>query len=224
MQSKKNIILIAGVKQSGKTTLTDYLISKLDGIELSFASPLKDFLINVFGLRYEQCYGTDAEKNSLTSIKWSDLPLSPDKIISLYLEAYPTSWIAHDPLTGFKIPSENEYMTARQVMQIWGSDICRHTVPNCWASATMNLINESMDCNTYYISDCRFPNELEVFKDFDPIVIKLERNIYQSAHKSETALNNYDFSKFKKFLRIDNSNMTLLEKNELCYNFVKGNL
>jgi hypothetical protein len=40
----------------------------------SFADPLKDFCINVFGLSPTQMYGTDDDKNSTTHISWDDMP------------------------------------------------------------------------------------------------------------------------------------------------------
>lgn len=39
----------------------------------SFADPLKqDICMNILGLTYEQCYGSDDEKNELTELTWPD--------------------------------------------------------------------------------------------------------------------------------------------------------
>ena len=41
----------------------------------SFADALKqDVCINVLGLKWEQCYGTEEEKMSPTHLKWQDMP------------------------------------------------------------------------------------------------------------------------------------------------------
>ena len=68
----------------------------------NFADNLKEFLIAVFGLTPEQCYGTDDQKNTETQIKWSDLKF------------------ALPPRTVGELKKEDrleEYLTARELMQ-----------------------------------------------------------------------------------------------------------
>ena len=57
----------------------DYMIQKLHEVLdpyvkiYSFADPLKqDICMNILGLNYEQCYGSDDEKNALTDLTWPD--------------------------------------------------------------------------------------------------------------------------------------------------------
>lgn len=220
-----NIILITGKKQSGKDTLADYLAKRIGGEKYSFATPLKRFLVDVFGLKWEQCFGNDEEKNSKTHIRWSNLCLPKDKIVELYLEARSESWIAADEKGFVFSKPEDDFMTGREFMQVFGSNICRKTYSDCWVNATRNAIFESEDSSKIaLIADVRFPNELEFFLDLDPIVIRLERNNYKSNHISETALDDYDYSKIKKFLRINNQKMSLDEKNETGWKFVLENL
>ncbi|GAG82717.1 unnamed protein product [marine sediment metagenome] len=45
----------------------------------SFASPLKNLCMDILGLTHEQCYGTDDQKNTLTHLKWEDMPGIVDK-------------------------------------------------------------------------------------------------------------------------------------------------
>ena len=83
------IIAFAGRKQSGKTTCaeavidfvkhhTPHLTTKL----YNFADPLKqDICINVLGLTYNQCYGTDEEKNQHTDLVWEDKHLSAREVM-----------------------------------------------------------------------------------------------------------------------------------------------
>ena len=70
------------------------------------------------------------------------------------------------------------------------------------------------------IADCRFPNEVDAVKNAGGIVIKLNRNLYESTHTSEIALddNLYDQSKFD--LVIDNQDSNLSKKNKTIYNFL----
>jgi hypothetical protein len=70
------------------------------------------------------------------------------------------------------------------------------------------------------IADCRFPNEVSVVKNAGGIVIKLNRNPFNSTHSSETALDydNYDYSNFD--LVVPNDQMTIGEQNKYIYDFL----
>lgn len=83
------IIAFSGRKQSGKSTAGEYIEHLIKTYNLpisyklySFADPLKqDICMNLLGLSYEQCYGDDNMKNSLTELRWEDMPgvLTPDQ-------------------------------------------------------------------------------------------------------------------------------------------------
>ena len=87
------IIAFSGRKQSGKSTAGEYLQSlmyslnpKIDIRTYSFADPLKQICINLLGLSNEQCYGSDEDKNSLTSLRWEDIPdFSPVVVLEISL-------------------------------------------------------------------------------------------------------------------------------------------
>ena len=104
-----------------------------------FADPLKQLCINLFGLSKEQCYGTETQKNSFTTLHWENMPGVP---------AGPHT-LAEGP------------MTAREFMQYYGTDICRRINPNIWTDILVQHIkDESSDLAL--IGDCRFENEVEV--------------------------------------------------------------
>lgn len=236
MQTK--IILLSGKKQSGKSSSVEaivrYLEEQRDHVlstdkcllsredlnllhsfsykEYSFADPLKEFLISVFGLDPTQCYGTDEQKNILTKVQWVNLPHCVEAVEKLYREARP-----NQPVDLFN------YMSGRELMQIFGSNICRKMYNNCWAESTKKRILKEKP-SIAIISDCRFPNELEVFNDLNPIVIRLERNVYSSQHISETALDDYDWGKFSIFYKISNQDMTLEDKNSLVRHLIKAQI
>lgn len=83
------IIAFAGRKQSGKTTCSEYVariyIEKIYGQKAriyNFADPLKkDVCINILGLTYDQCYGTDDHKNTLTQCYWDDKRLTAREVM-----------------------------------------------------------------------------------------------------------------------------------------------
>jgi len=72
------IIAFAGRKQSGKTSACEFTASvfaetlRKNVAIYNFADPLKKMCIEIFGLTYEQCYGTDEEKNEYVDCKWPD--------------------------------------------------------------------------------------------------------------------------------------------------------
>lgn len=92
------IIAFAGRKQSGKTTCSEYVkdlynsttYSKLfDSVKTmylakiyNFADPLKqDICMNILGLTYDQCYGTDEDKNKYTKIIWDNKKLTAREVM-----------------------------------------------------------------------------------------------------------------------------------------------
>lgn len=83
------IIAFAGRKQSGKTTSAkityDFYRQYLDDNNVkiyNFADLLKnDICINIFGLTYDQCYGSDDDKNSITDLEWDGKKLTAREVM-----------------------------------------------------------------------------------------------------------------------------------------------
>ena len=180
--------------------VSDYILletkSKIDPyIQLySFADPLKkQVCMDILGLTWEQCYGTDDDKNSLTDIRWEDMP------------EYNVSW------TYSKDNDPSGYMTARQVMEHIGTDVFRRIKTNVWADATIRKINKERP-KIAVITDCRFPNEVDAIKQNNGYVIRLTREPHKSEHMSENVLNKdiYDWSNFNYV--IDNHNISIYDQ------------
>lgn len=149
----------------------------------SFADLLKtEVCMKVLGLRYEQLYGTDEEKNLPTKYLWENMPLKTKKT---------------GPMSG------------RDVMQFVGTDLFRKMYPKIWAEATISHINREQ-IKYAVITDVRFPDEVEEIQNNGGKVIRLTRNSKtKTEHKSETALDsqNYDWAKFDKI--IDNEELEI---------------
>lgn len=84
------IIAFAGTKQSGKTTCSEAVLAYFNGnMEpynsanlYNFADPLKrDICMNILGLSYDQCYGSDDDKNSLTKNYWDNKQLTAREVM-----------------------------------------------------------------------------------------------------------------------------------------------
>lgn len=140
----------------------------------SFADILKtDICMNILGLTYDQCYGSDDNKNEITNLKW-----------------------------------EGQLLSARDVMQIIGTDIFRKLDTDVWVRSTLSKIRKDKP-NIAIITDCRFPNEVSAIKNIGGKVIRLTRSPFISDHASETILDKdkYDWSNFDYI--IDNSEFSL---------------
>lgn len=186
------IIAFSGRKQSGKSTGSEYIESIINNNSLdlsyqvySFADPLKqDICINILGLTYAQCYGSDEDKNTLTDLVWNEKKL-----------------------------------TAREAMEIIGTDIFRRLKNNVWVDATLNKIHKD-DVDLAIIPDCRFPNEVDTILAHDGYVIRLDLDPFNSQSNSESALDKdkYCWSKFSCI--IHNSHLTIDQKNEAILRFL----
>lgn len=160
----------------------------------SFADQLKQFLINVFDLRWDHCYGTDKQKNTPTHLKWSDVAftLPPRTVGELK-----------------KTDKYNKFMTGREVMSHFGTDVCRKIYNDCWANALVKQV-QAENVPIAIVSDCRFPNEVEAFQKVGAKVVRLTRKVDNSKHISETALDKYkDFDYV-----LDNAEMSIDDQNE----------
>ena len=101
-------------------------------------------------------------------------------------------------------------MTAREFMQFFGTDIMRKIHPNVWANACVNKITKE-GSDLAIVADTRFPNEVEAINKAGGKVLRLERDIHDDNHDSETALDasNYDHSNFWQVL--DNRKINIQE-------------
>ena len=124
----------------------------------AFADVLKEFTVDVLGLEYNQVYGTNEEKNSATHLLWENMPTGNNK----------------GPMTG------------REVLQYFGSDICRKMYEDIWFDACIRRIRKD-NPELALISDVRFSNEITGVQKEGGIVFGLPRDIVngKDTHSSE---------------------------------------
>jgi hypothetical protein len=189
----KHLILLCGRKRTGKGLASKIFKKKLHSVEeFFFAKPIKDFCINVLGLRHEQVYGETSERESPTQYQWGG--------------------IAED--IRFKYNKQpNEYLTARQVLQVVGSDFFREKFyKNVWAEAGVRQVQSSNKIVSIF-NDVRYLNEIQASTNYcssnglpKPLVIRLYRDTDMvDDHASETALDEYDFHPAQRHLEIGNT-------------------
>lgn len=173
----------------------------------SFADELKNAAMDIFGLSYEQCFGKNDDKNTLTNIPWENmmfaLPSAKKKEIK--------SRLAEE--------GNSPYMTAREFLQTFGTEICRKIYGDCWVdSCYRRIVGEQPGIAV--ITDARFPNEIEASINYGATVVRFTRGPFkgQDEHESETALDYWDADpelRAKYTIWCDNSDMSIAEQNDV---------
>lgn len=208
----KLIIGLSGKKQSGKNTAANQIAlqyfrelgadhpglyiddkgnlcgaSEIEGsvfdhvAMFAFADEIKRFCIKNLGLARQQCYGTDSQKDTMTHLAWEGLSgeVRRKHAIACY-QSGAVYW---------RLPTGP--MTAREVMQVFGTDIMRVWCPDVWINGCLHAVREYPG-DMALVTDIRFPNEVAAVKEAGGKVIRLLRDPHatQDRHKSETALDN----------------------------------
>lgn len=89
-----------------------------------------------------------------------------------------------------KIPGEDGHiLTYREILQRFGTEVGRSIHPDLWVKALFNTLDKD---GKYIITDVRFVNEAEACLENEATLIRIERNVDQMEHSSETSLDNYE--------------------------------
>lgn len=199
----------------------------------SFADLLKqNVCIDVLGLTHEQCFGTDEDKNSLTELRWENMPEVTTRadvlgvMIKRYTkdmcEEFDINEVARGLCSQLRLTCHKPgKMTAREVMQFVGTNIFRKMYGNVWVDATIRKIQEEKS-ELAVITDCRFPNEVEGIQKAGGKVIRFTRQPFEDQHESETALDEDKFSKSNFDAILDNKDMSVKEQNAALYRILFG--
>lgn len=219
----KHILGLSGRKHAGKDTLVTFLqanVRELAGERFSIvrsgmSDELKRVCVRLLGLRPEQVYGTEEEKNTPTHLRWEDLPQYP----AMQFEANRTNLLRHG-LIRAQWPADQEkpptgFMTGRQVMQVWGTEVFRRAYPDCHVHATLAALAEST-ADIAVVADVRFPNEVRALRQAGGKVIRLTRNPFpDDSHPSETSLDPDRFPWEEFDYVLDNAHLTRGEQTQV---------
>lgn len=209
-QYKQIIIGISGKVGSGKNTIAEHISNNVGkACKLySFADKLKtDVCINLLGLQHKQCFGTQEDKESLTNLKWENMPgvVSTKLVEDLELDIQKLTdvgLIVHEP----------GYMSAREVMQYVGTEIFRKMYENIWVDALIRQIKKDRPA-VAIITDVRFLSEVNGLKTIGAHLWRLTRNPAKLTHESETELDS--FAEWNFFL--DNKDMSVETQNNWAW-------
>lgn len=176
--------------------------------QYSFAGALKE-VCSLFGIDPKLLDGDDDAKNTLTHLRWENMPgVVPTGIMfSAYNNGY--NDLEQDFQSLGLIVHEPGQMTAREVMQFVGSDIFRKMHPTVWLDIVKKQIEEEK-VPLAIITDVRFPHEVDWIRENGKTVCLLKNSDTKSTHNSEqiTEYPHHD-------LIIDNRNMTIEESNKV---------
>lgn len=153
---------IVGEKRHGKDTIGDYLVDKYGFVKVSFAHPLKMMVKELFNFSEEQINGDLKEE---IDPRWNASP--------------------------------------RKLLQIIGTDLFRNRMgdyfpnlkDNFWLIKAKNTIDDLRKINpdvNIVITDCRFPNEVEMIRSLGGKIIKVVRSSIKTTdtHESELYIRN----------------------------------
>jgi len=137
----------------------------------SYADPMKEFIHKMFGVPWENLYGTSDQKNQPTQVMWDNiLKLLPSSLKKEYSK------------------NKGRPATVRELLQIFGTEICRTLYTNCHVEACFtDILTDNPEVGL--IDDGRFINEFKYAKEHGKVV-KLERQLeeFKSVHPSEAEL------------------------------------
>lgn len=201
-----NIIVISGLKNSGKDTVADMLQYCLSVPEpfrkywmyrhyryafnntyekVAFADSLKDTLSVLFGIPVEKFYERDFKEHFY--IKGLEITDTPDNILD------EDSFIKMLNKKDFSF-LKTHFITIRQLLQCFGTEIVRGLFGNAfWAERAMKHNFDKM-----IITDLRFKVELEAVRKRNGLVLYIDNpNCTPEQHTSENEVlemkDNHDF-------------------------------
>ena len=197
------IFAIAGRKQVGKDTFAKMAEEILDDKNVesfALAEPLKTFCMEYLALPYGSCFGSNEEKDEPVGL-WGSY-FSPH-ILDKYSK------------------DEGDSISGREILQVVGTDIFRENFKShIWidiCTRRIEKLRKAKGQHVIFITDVRFPNEYQAFKDLGATTIKLYRNTGLNdaiVHASETSLNaipdtDYDHVIYEE----ENTNLRKLRSN-----------
>lgn len=201
-----NIIVISGLKNSGKDTVADMLQYCLSVPEpfrkywmyrhyryafnstyekVAFADSLKDTLSVLFGIPVEKFYERDFKEHFY--IKGLEITDSPNNALD------ENSFIEMLSKKDFSF-LKTHFITIRQLLQCFGTEIVRDLFGDAfWAERAMKHTFDKM-----IITDLRFKVELEAVRKRNGLVLYIDNpNCTPEQHASESEVlemkNNHDF-------------------------------
>ena len=183
------IIGISGKKQSGKDTISDYLIEKYNFIKYGFADPIKEIARIIFGFTDEQLFGKDKEKiDSFWGIKPRDFfqKFGTDYGQFVFPEHFPNIFQDKDKRS------------------LWVMIFKKWYLQQIEKNPSVKII----------INDVRFEHEFNCIKELGGYIFRVQRSnySYKDIHISENELDMKNKEEFNSIIINDGTKEELYEK------------
>lgn len=171
------LIAFNAPKGGGKDTLCRVMKEELpfEVRRFAFADELKTEVAEKYGLDLEfMLYGTSEEKDTkVSTLMWGDMD-----------EKFKHNWDA--------------LMTYREVLQYYGTEICRELDKDIWVNKLRPKVEEYLAANPYnvaVITDLRYDNESDMVHQLGGTVIRIDSEVLTEAsdHASEQLVDDYDY-------------------------------
>lgn len=203
----------------------------------TFADSIKRFCTDVLGLRHEQVWGTDEDKNELTKYMWENMPeyirwdfggrmVNVGGLICKESPKGKSEDVYNSLLKSCRHPIglKKGAMTSREIMQVFGTDLCRLIFgDSIWVDDLFRRV-ERDSVDYAFIPDVRFPSEIKKLSTRRGLIIRLFRDVSnEDCHSSEMSLDDYDWSKNPNALTI-NGDATIKECRDVSYKWLKKHI
>lgn len=173
----RTVLALSGWKQSGKDTLTDYLVAEYNFKRISFAARLKDLVASQYNIPREFM-----DSPSLKEMPLTNLPVTPSDASTQRLQEM------------FLTELRNGFWTPRALCILEGS-VKRAVMSQYWTRSCMEeIVNNSTD--NYIITDMRYRSEADTFRTFFPggKVVRVDRfDTSPTNDPSERDMDTYEF-------------------------------
>lgn len=167
------LIGLHGFRGCGKDTICDHLLTKYDNlVRLSFGDILRKELYEVFDIKFSDLF------NRSKDYEYSDVTWS---------------WFNTEIRERYGRPSK-EYLTFRELMQVYATDYRRKEDPNYWLDQWKAQVNATPAETGIVCPDVRFANESKVFMEHG-VLLRINDAIPREAppHPSDALLPSYHF-------------------------------
>jgi hypothetical protein len=187
------LIGITGLKRSGKDTAANHLADKLGYVKIGFADALKDIIRE--HLSCVTITDEDRETPQTFTVFTSELrkvaaklSFDTDEMINLFVHEF-SGYEQGVVFESLDDVSYTYHMAYRQVMQTFGTNVCRRINENIWVDCVEKKLMDNPKTD-YVVTDIRFDNEAEMVNSLWGAIVEIKRGnpVQVDYHASEQGI------------------------------------